>query len=364
MHALDAVAVQQGVGRLALQHPGKFPGQVAGVVQPGIQAAHAEDRHEVARVAREQHAAVAVAIQRQALGVVDRDPERLPGRGLADHVQVALHTRQHVFRLDGFVGVFVVADLVVDAPHVAGLAMHQQRGPRIGGRIEPRKALDGPLRFLFDVDDDVAPLVLYAFQLQAHRVAHGAAAAVAGDEPIGAHRLAGAVRLHLDRYAVRTGLHGRDACRPGKRGEAGMAPHGLVREFLHVVLLDVHHRGVPLQGIVRHLEVQDFAVAVVASPARPGQTRVDQRPVGADPAQDLLRPARHADGAAAAAIAFIGLNGEGGDAVLGEQGGQGQPDRTAAGDQDGNVRGERHAVSRIWLFAQLYARHVARATNF
>ncbi|KAG0732805.1 hypothetical protein G6F23_013958 [Rhizopus arrhizus] len=126
---------------------------LARVVQAGIQAPHAEDRHQVAGVTGEQHAAMPILVQRQALGV-------------------------HVLGLDGFVGVFVVSDLIVHAPHVARLPMHQQRRPGVGRGIEPGQALDGAAGGLLDIDDDVAAFVLHAFQFQTHRFAHRAASAV------------------------------------------------------------------------------------------------------------------------------------------------------------------------------------------
>ncbi|CAB3928464.1 hypothetical protein LMG26858_06232 [Achromobacter anxifer] len=343
--ALDAVAVQQAVGSLALQHPGQFPGQVAGVVQARVQAAHAEDRHQVGGVAGEQHAAVAVAVQRQAFGVVDGDPQRLPGRGLADHVQMALHARQHVFGLDGLFGVFVIADLVVHPPYIAGLPVHEQGGAGVGWRIEPGQAFHRAAGFLFDVDDDVASFVLHAFQLQAHGFAHGAAAAVAGDQPVGAHGLAAAVGIHLDRDAAGVRAQAGKPRRPAQRSQVRMPLHGLMGVFLDRVLLDVDHGRIALQRVLRHLEVQDFAVPEVAAAAAPGQAGGGQRAVGADPAHDFLRAPRNADGAAAAAIVVVGFQRQGGDAVFGQQGGQRQADGAAAGYEDGDMRGERHAVS-------------------
>ncbi|MCY1379422.1 hypothetical protein D9M69_671390 [compost metagenome] len=108
--------------------------------------------------------------------------------------------------------------------------------------------------------------------------------------------------------------------------------------------------------------MQHFAVAVVAASARPGQARGGEGAVRADPAHDFLRPARNANGAAAAAVVVVRLQGQRGDAVFGEQGGQHQADGAAAGDEDGYVGGERHVVSSVWLFTQLYAQVVVGTT--
>ncbi|MNT28503.1 hypothetical protein D3C72_1641940 [compost metagenome] len=196
--------------------------------------------------------------------------------------------------------------------------MHEQSGAGVGRRVEPGQAFHRALRILLDVDDDVAPFVLHAFQLQSHRLAHRAATAVAGDQPVGAHGPAFAAGLDFHGDAVGFGPQADDTGRPLQRGQSGAALHGLVRVLLDAVLLDIDHGRVALQGIVRHFEMQDFAVAKVAAPAGPGQPGRHQGLVGADPSQDFLRTPRHADGAAAGAIAVVCLHGQRGDAVFGQ----------------------------------------------
>ena len=208
LHALGAVAVEQRLGT-ALHHGGQLPGQVVGVVQAGVQTAHAEDRHRMRGIAGKEHAAVAVALQRHRAGAVDRGPGRLPRQvAFADGVQVALHEGAHVLRLHRLFGAVAVAQLPVDAPQVVGLAVHQHRGAAVPGRVEPGAALGRVRAGQGDVDDDVAAGVGRAFQRQAQRVAHEALAAVAGHHPVGlqaaaAQRVAQAqghaLRLRLDR---------------------------------------------------------------------------------------------------------------------------------------------------------------------
>ncbi|MCY1534190.1 hypothetical protein D9M68_695520 [compost metagenome] len=120
-------------------------------------------------------------------------------------------------------------------------------------------------------------------------------------------------------------------------GRHGAPQRGLMRERFEVVLLDIDHRRKALVRLARHAEVQHLGVAVVAAAAHPGQAGCDRLLVRADPAQDLERTARHADGAAAGAVAVVGLDHQRGDAVARQQRRQRQPDRAAAGDQHGYV---------------------------
>jgi len=193
VHALLRVGVKQRRLRTLPQNEREFPCQVGCIVESGVQAPHAEDRHQMRGVAGEQNASVAIVVEREAFCVVDRDPQWLPRRRLTNHPEMALHARQHVRRLDRLDGILVVRNLIVDAPDVVRLSVHQNRGTSIGRRIEPCQPLDCALGVLLDVDDDVPALVLHAVELEAELFAHRAASAVAGDHPIGRDRSARAV---------------------------------------------------------------------------------------------------------------------------------------------------------------------------
>ena len=68
------VGIEQ-VGRGAALHDEReLPREVARIVEPGVEAAHPEDRHEVRSIAGEQHAPMAIVVEREALRVVDRNP--------------------------------------------------------------------------------------------------------------------------------------------------------------------------------------------------------------------------------------------------------------------------------------------------
>ena len=247
---------------------------------------------------------------------------------------MAADPRQHVLGLDRLDRILVVADLVVDAPDLVGLAVHQDRRPGVGRRVEPGQALDAAFGGLLDIDDHVAAFVLHALELQAELLAHRAAAAVASDEPIGPHAVLRAVWAFDGRFnRVDASLQPDQLAGPGQFDPTACCLPGVVGDLLDTVLLQVEHRCESLARVAGHSKVQHFGVAEIAAPAGPGQAFVDQRPVGADPGQDLLRPARDADRPAAAAVARVGFDHQRAHAVVSEQRGQRQADRPAAGDQ-------------------------------
>ena len=61
---LQRIAFQQFFGGQSLDDEGEFPREIVGVVDAGIGPAHAEDRHEMGRVASKKHAFVAIILQR------------------------------------------------------------------------------------------------------------------------------------------------------------------------------------------------------------------------------------------------------------------------------------------------------------
>ena len=68
-NALAGVALQQMAGGQAALHEGQLPGQVVGILQRRVHAAHTEDRHQMRGIASEQQ--VRDTLKRMA-AVVDR----------------------------------------------------------------------------------------------------------------------------------------------------------------------------------------------------------------------------------------------------------------------------------------------------
>ena len=73
---------------------------------------------------------------------------------------MTLHSWQHAFGFDGFNRVFIIPHLIVNAPNVAWLAVHQDGRAWVARRIEPREALHRALGCLLDVDNHIFAIVL------------------------------------------------------------------------------------------------------------------------------------------------------------------------------------------------------------
>ena len=84
--------------------------------------------------------------------------------------------------------------------------------------------------------------------------------------------------------------------------------------------------------------MQHLGVAPVAAATHPAQPLGHQRRVRAHPAQDFLRAPRHADGAAAAAVALVRLDNQVRNALAREQGREGEAYRAATGNEHWNGR--------------------------
>lgn len=117
--------------------------------------------------------------------LVEAVPDQLPGRALAQHVEMGADPGAHARLLHLGLRVLVVAKLIVHAPDAARLAVHQHGGAGVGGRIEPGAALGRVVAVEGDVGDQVAPLVGGALHAQAQSLADEAAGAVAGDDVVG-----------------------------------------------------------------------------------------------------------------------------------------------------------------------------------
>jgi len=116
----------------------------------------------VRRVAGEQHSAVAILFQGQRIGLVDADPDRVPRPRFTHHFEEAVNPRQHVLGLDGVVGVLAILQLVVDAPDVARLFVHEHRRTRVARRVEVRQPLGRARTVELDIGDHVTAFVTRA----------------------------------------------------------------------------------------------------------------------------------------------------------------------------------------------------------
>ena len=200
-----------------------------------------------------------------------------------------LHARQHVLRLHRLGRVFIIAHLVINAPDIIGLAMHQNGGAWVGRRVKPREALYRlglqTRRFLHHIHNHIAAFVLHALERQAQLLAHGASPPIASDEPICAKLLA---MVQTEHGVIAVVHHLRDARIPAHGDHAGeIFLSRTQRIFLNVILLDIRHRCKALRSVMRHVKFQHFIAAKVASPARPRQAFIHHRLCSATPIQNF-----------------------------------------------------------------------------
>ncbi|MCY1530736.1 hypothetical protein D9M68_659380 [compost metagenome] len=288
-----------------MQQQGQLPAQVVGVLDAAVAAARAEGRDQVGRIAREQHAAMAQAVQAfMAVG-----PDAVPGdvelHALAQQVPDAL---AHA-RVGGrFGGVFVGTQLEVQPPGVVGHLVAPDRAAVVAARVQPGPALFRPGGVAqHDVDDDpaVLGLVIYA-RAQAQHGAHRAFGAVAGDHPLRLAGIGAVGRFHLQsRRAFGLRLDAGDAVQPAQLGQR-LAHQRIHQEGFQVVLLQVDEAVVPHVGLVLQREGRHRLVAAQHAAHVPAYALADHLAGHAEAVEDVQRAlcpdhaargqAAHADG--------------------------------------------------------------------
>ena len=255
--ALAAITVEQRLGRLAGRDQGELPGKVVDIGDRAVAAARAERRHDVGGIAGEDHAAMDEALQHAAGKGVDAGPFVLPARlGTEHQAQPAID----VLGLLLLLGVGIAAELEVDAQHIVGLAVQQHRVGGMERRVEPETPLLGQFVEQPDVGDQELVVEDLAFERQAEHVAHGAAHAVAGDQPLGFQRIAAVRRFDLDRDVVVVRRDADDLVAEAHL-DRGLGQAALVEEFLDVVLLQVHEGRELVAGLGLQVEAVDRPVA-------------------------------------------------------------------------------------------------------
>ena len=137
--ALGVVAVEQRIAGLALHDQRQLPAQVGRVLDAAVAAARAEGAHDVGRVADEEHAAVAEALEQVVAVAVGADPDELEL-----HVRPELLAQPRAGHLGpADVGrVAVLGHLVVDAPDAVGHQVLPDGAAFVEGRVDPGPALD------------------------------------------------------------------------------------------------------------------------------------------------------------------------------------------------------------------------------
>ena len=185
--ALLLVAVEQRLSRFTVDHQRQLPRQVEGVAHAAVVSLPLPDRHDVRRIAGQQHPVNAKALGKA--GVMRIDP-------LADQLD-AIRVRQHFAQQAAHIVRFAELSFGFAGHHHKFKAAHAvgQRGGNVGShRVAAQVNVRSGQRVVSDIDDD--PLIRrgFTFEGDVQRTTNKAGAAVAGHQPVRAHRLPFAVR--------------------------------------------------------------------------------------------------------------------------------------------------------------------------
>ena len=293
-HAFLRIGFQQPGRRLAAQHQIELPHQIVGILHAGIAAARAERRHDMRRIAGEQHAAVVEAFHAAAGEAVDADPFVVE-LALAQH---GFQPRRDAVELLLRLGIGIGAELEIDAEHLVGLAMQQHRLAAMEGRIEPEPALGRKLRLHAHVGDQEAVVEHLAVEAQAHHGADRAAHAIGGDDVLRGQPVDAIRRLDLQPHLLAILLDADDLVLPAQIdfGKIGAA---LDQVLLDIILLQVDEGRETLMRLALHLELVDQPLADIELAGVPQHALVQHALRHAQPVPDFQRALRPADGAAA-----------------------------------------------------------------
>ena len=288
----------------------------------------------------EQNAAMAIVGQGHRAGTVHGSPHGLPRQvPFTDGVEVPLNECRYGVGLKRVFGALVRTKLVVDAPDVVGLPMHQHRGTAMPLWVKPGASLGGMGARQLDVDDHIASFIRLAFQVQPQRFAHETLPAVACHEPRPLQLVVAIGVAYVQRNPLSILRECRHFGAPAEIDQArsnGIALLYLVeQELLDVVLRQVHHGRKGLSGIRGHLETKHLVSFVEAAADRPGQAFGQKARQRAEPLHKLQAATRDANGAAANANGVVSFQYDAANAVVRQAERQCHSDRPASHDEDG-----------------------------
>ena len=171
----------------------------------------------------------------------------------------------HAVFLQFALAVVLRAQLIIDAPDIVRLAMHDHGRAGIGHRIEPDLAFGRPVAAHFDVGDQVAAVEAQAFELEAQRLADRAARAVGRDHPFGLQRVCVVPPLSTSSATPVVRLPDRgDARAPADLHEAGRFA-GIDQQALGGVLAHIDEGREAVVLRLAHRQPEDFVRAEIGA---------------------------------------------------------------------------------------------------
>ena len=219
-------------------------------------------------VAGKEHTAVSEIFQGECMGAVEAEPFQGPGDVALEPFEVTRDAVTDAIFLRLRFRIVRRVELVVDAPDVPWLAVHDDRGARVAGCVEPHQTLGREFRFPMNVGNDVVALVAVALQADSAEFAHLAASTVGSHDPRRT-QFAGSERgVDGQSYLVVTAGDAGDRRRPVEVHQ-WVGEQLVGHDLFELGLRDVDHGSarVVLGGC--HPELQYFLIAVVTPTTHP-----------------------------------------------------------------------------------------------
>ena len=262
------VAVQQCIARPAPDHAGEFPADVLGIRKAVIQPPHTKNRHDMGAVPDKEHAPISVIIQCERIGRIDAPPFQFP---IAIIPKIGEHSRDgrpDITLVNRGGLVFAVAQLIVDAPNILGLLMHQNGSTAPTIRVKQCTPDCRVVMVHLHIRNHITPLEILTLQTQPPHLPHGTARAIRGQHPFRRELIAAERITHREFHTVFGVLDASDFTLPARFNQR-LTANRIPQILLDILLLQIIHRAVFLARAVRHHEFKDLLPAIETAPRGP-----------------------------------------------------------------------------------------------
>ncbi|MNF67455.1 hypothetical protein D3C84_492710 [compost metagenome] len=174
-------------------------------------------------------------------------------------------------------GRFVHGQLVIDAPDIARLAVHQHGVAGVPGGIEKCQAFSRQIELYADVGNHEPPFIGRPFKLEPQQRAQSGAGAISGHHPISLQAIGIARGIDLQHRTVDALLDIDDFIAPTQFDQR-LCLGSLHQMLLEVLLLQVGHRRKTIVLVDRGFHAKNSLAAVVRIAETPGQTLFGHHP--------------------------------------------------------------------------------------
>ena len=334
--ALVVIAREQRHGRFSLDDACQLPAEIVGILDAAVAATRAERRDLMRRVADEDHPVMDESLQPPALEGIDAHPFERERPFAAEHgAQPGQHALGPllVFRIG------IGSELEIDPPHVVRLTMQQHRLVAMERRVEPEPALGGKVAGHAHVGDEEAVVEHLPGKGEPHSLAHRAARAVGGDDPVGAQAIRAPGRFDLERDAVVVLHHAGAAVLPPDLAAERRQPRE--QSFFQVVLLEVDERRAAVPVFGQQVELVGEPIADEHLADTPTDTAIDHGVAATEAIEDFEGALGVADRARSGTHGVVVIDHDRLHAVQRQIDGAAEPYRSGTDDHDRRRRRRR-----------------------